>query len=77
MYAHLSEFKVKKNQKVNRGDVIGLVGSTGQSVGPHLHYEVHRNSTHTDPVNYYFNDLTPNEYEEMILISSNFGQSYD
>jgi len=77
LYAHLSSFNVRRNQKIKRGDVIGFVGNTGQSVGPHLHYEVHKDNKKIDPINYYFNDLTPNEYEDMILIASNFGQSFD
>jgi murein DD-endopeptidase MepM/ murein hydrolase activator NlpD len=76
-YAHLSKIKVKVGQKVKRGDVIGLVGSTGTSTAPHLHYEVSKNGTKVNPQNYYFQDLTPAEYEKMIEISSNMGQSFD
>lgn len=76
-YAHLSKINVKVGQKVNRGDVIGFVGSTGTSTAPHLHYEVSRNGTKVNPQNYYFQDLTPLEYEKMIAISSNMGQSFD
>jgi hypothetical protein len=57
LYAHLSELKVRNGQRVKRGDVIGLVGNTGLSAGPHLHYEVHKNGEAVDPANYYFNDL--------------------
>lgn len=76
-YAHLSKINVKVGQKVNRGDVIGFVGSTGTSTAPHLHYEVSKNGTKVNPQNYYFQDLTPLEYEKMIAISSNMGQSFD
>lgn len=76
-YAHLSRIDVKVGQKVNRGDVIGLVGSTGTSTAPHLHYEVSKNGVKVNPQNYYFQDLTPLEYEKMIAISSNMGQSFD
>lgn len=76
-YAHLSKIKVKEGQKVNRGDVIGLVGSTGTSTAPHLHYEVSKNGKKVNPQNYYFQDLSPAEYEKMIAISSNMGQSFD
>lgn len=76
-YAHLSRIKVKVGQKVNRGDVIGLVGSTGTSTAPHLHYEVSKNGQKVNPQNYYFQDLSPAEYEKMIAISSNMGQSFD
>ena len=77
IYAHLSDFNVKKGQKVERGDVIGFVGSTGMSVAPHLHYEIKLNGVNVDPVNYYFNDLSPEEYERMIEIASKTGQSFD
>ena len=77
LYAHLSELKVRNGQKVKRGDVIGLVGNTGLSAGPHLHYEVHKNGEPVDPANYYFNDLTPEEYARMLEISRNAGQSLD
>ena len=76
-YAHLSRLNVQVGQKVNRGDVIGFVGSTGTSTAPHLHYEVSKNGTKVNPQNYYFQDLTPVEYEKMIAISSNMGQSFD
>ena len=78
-YAHLdvNGFNVKKGQKVKRGDVIAFVGSTGLSTAPHLHYEVHRNGKMVDPKNFYFNDLTPAEYDRMIEISMKSGQSFD
>jgi murein DD-endopeptidase MepM/ murein hydrolase activator NlpD len=77
MYGHLSRIMVKIGQTIKRGDIIGLVGSTGASVGPHLHYEVSKNGQKVNPQNYYFQDLNPMEYEKMITISSNTGQSYD
>jgi murein DD-endopeptidase MepM/ murein hydrolase activator NlpD len=77
LYAHLDQFNVRAGQKVRRGDIIGFVGSTGLSVAPHLHYEIKLNGTYVDPVNYYFNDLTPGEYERMIEIASKTGQSFD
>jgi murein DD-endopeptidase MepM/ murein hydrolase activator NlpD len=76
-YAHLSRINVQVGQKVNRGDIIGYVGSTGTSTAPHLHYEVSKNGQKVNPQNYYFQDLTPSEYEKMIAISSNMGQSFD
>ena len=76
-YAHLNKINVRVGQKVNRGDVIGFVGSTGTSTSPHLHYEVSKNGVKVNPQNYYFQDLTPDEYEKMIAISSNMGQSFD
>lgn len=77
LYGHLSAVKVRTGQHVKRGDVIGLVGNTGLSSGPHLHYEVHKDGTPVDPVNYLFNSLTPEEYARMIEISRNAGQSMD
>jgi murein DD-endopeptidase MepM/ murein hydrolase activator NlpD len=77
MYGHLSRIMVKIGQTIKRGDIIGLVGSTGASVGPHLHYEISKNGQKVNPQNYYFQDLNPLEYEKMITISSNTGQSYD
>ncbi len=77
LYGHMSKINVKVGQKVNRGDVIGFVGSTGTSTAPHLHYEVSKNGVKVNPQNYYFQDLTPLEYEKMIAISSNMGQSFD
>ena len=77
IYAHMSDYNVRKGQKVNRGEVIGYVGTTGTSTAPHLHYEVHRNGTPVNPANYYFNDLTPEEYEIMLQLSSQVNQSFD
>ena len=77
LYGHLHGFNVKKGQKVKRGSVIGFVGNTGTSTAPHLHYEVHKNGRPVNPQYFYFKDLSPQEYEKMIAISSNMGQSYD
>ncbi len=77
LYAHLSGFNVKKGQKVTRGQIIGFVGNTGRSSGAHLHYEVHVNGKRVNPQNFYFNDLTPEQYDEMIRLSAEFGQSLD
>jgi len=76
-YAHLDSFNVRSGQKVERGDVIGFVGNTGLSIAPHLHYEIKLNGSNVDPVNYYFNDLSAEEYERMIEIASKTGQSFD
>ncbi|MFW5944689.1 MAG: M23 family metallopeptidase [Bacteroidota bacterium] len=76
-YAHMNEFNVQRGEQVKRGDVIGYVGNSGLSVAPHLHYEVEKDDEKMNPVHYYFNDLTPEQYEKMIFISSNSGQSLD
>ena len=77
VYAHLSQSLVRKGQKVKRYDIIALVGNTGKSTGPHLHYEVRLNERAVDPRNYYFYDLSPEEYDQMIQLSNNFGQMLD
>jgi len=77
IYGHLLSFNVRPFQKVKRGEVIGFVGSTGMSLAPHLHYEIKINDANVDPVNYYFNDLTAEEYERIIEIASKTGQSFD
>jgi len=76
-YAHMSTFKVKRGEKVKRGSVIGYVGNTGTSTGPHIHYEVHKNGKAVDPKYYFFKDLNASEYEKMVALSNNVGQSYD
>ncbi|MBP7613673.1 MAG: M23 family metallopeptidase [Paludibacter sp.] len=77
LYGHMSAFKVRAGQKVKRGDVIGLVGSTGKSTGPHLHYEVHYKGEIMNPQNYYFLDLSPADYDRMVQMSNNSGQTLD
>lgn len=74
-YAHLSAFSVRKGQRVKRGQKIGAVGSTGVSVSPHLHYEIMRNGNKIDPVNYFFNDLSPAQYEKLLEIAKQERQS--
>ena len=77
LYAHMTDFNVKEGQKVKRGDIIGFVGNTGLSTAPHLHYEVHLNNKPVNPINYYMNDLSPAEFDKMIEISMNTGQTFD
>ena len=77
LYGHMSKFNVKKGQRVHRGDVIGYVGSTGTSTAPHLHYEVWKDGKKINPINFYFNDLSPEEYDRMIELSSSSNQSFD
>jgi len=77
LYGHMSAIKVRVGQSVKRGAVIGLVGSTGKSTGPHLHYEVHFRGTIMNPQNYYYLDLSPAEYDRMVQMSNNSGEMFD
>ena len=76
-YAHLQGFRTKLGKRVVRGEVIGAVGSTGKSTGPHLHYEVHVKGQVVNPVNYYFMDLSAEDYDRMIQIAANHGKMMD
>lgn len=77
LYGHMSKVEVRRGQKVKRGDVIGYVGSTGRSTAPHLHYEVIKDGRKINPVNFYFNDLSPEEYDRVLETSSHSNQSFD
>jgi len=77
LYAHLSKYKVRRGQRVKRGDIIGYVGLTGRTSGHHLHYEVHKNGVAVNPINYYYGNLTPEEFLEMQRTASQEGQSED
>jgi murein DD-endopeptidase MepM/ murein hydrolase activator NlpD len=76
-YGHMSKIIIAQGQKVKRGQLIGLVGNTGSSTGPHLHYEVIRNGEKVDPAFYFYNDITPEQYEEVLQRAANANQSFD
>jgi murein DD-endopeptidase MepM/ murein hydrolase activator NlpD len=77
VYACMDEIGVRYGQRVKRGEVIGTVGDSGLSVAPHLHYEVHLNGEPVNPINYFFLEITPLQYDQLILISMMSGQSFD
>ncbi|MBI3510789.1 MAG: M23 family metallopeptidase [Bacteroidetes bacterium] len=77
LYGHMVRFIVVPGQKVKRGQVIGYVGTTGLSTAPHCHYEVHKNGELMNPVNYYMEDLTPEQYALIIKLSSETSQTFD
>ena len=76
-YAHLSAFKVKKGQVLKRGAIVGLVGTSGKSTGPHLHYEVEKNNRKINPIHYYHSDLTPQQYETLLQMNNNSFKALD
>ena len=76
-YAHLADIEVRKGRKVKKGAKIGYVGVSGNSFAPHLHYEVIRDTTVLDPVNYFFASVSPDEYVNMLIMSASTGQSMD
>tara|TARA_R110001583_G_scaffold130277_2_gene282034 strand:- start:3310 stop:4281 length:972 start_codon:yes stop_codon:yes gene_type:complete len=77
LYAHLSNYNVRVGQKVKRGDLIGFVGNTGRSQAPHLHYEIAKNGTKVNPINFYYGNLSPEEFEAMQKAAQIEGQSLD
>jgi hypothetical protein len=77
LYGHMVRLKARGGERVKRGQVIGYVGSTGKSTGPHCHYEVIRNDHKINPVHYFFNDLSATDYERMVKIAAANNQSFD
>ena len=76
-YAHLHSFSVKKGDKVQRGQEIGKMGNTGKSTAPHLHYEVIKNKKTVNPIHFFFNDITPEEYDKILELSQHPSQTMD
>ena len=77
LYAHLSKYNVRKGQRIKRGDLIGFVGNTGRSQAPHLHYEIRKNKERINPINFYYGNLSPEEFEAMQKAAQVEGQSLD
>jgi murein DD-endopeptidase MepM/ murein hydrolase activator NlpD len=76
-YSHMYKIKARVGERVKRGEVIGYIGSTGKSTGPHLHYEVHRNGVPVDPIYYFYNDLTPAQFDRILKLAAASNQSFD
>ena len=77
LYAHLNKYNVKRGQKVKRGDIIGFVGSTGRSVGPHLHYEIFKDGKKINPLNFYYGHLSAAEFDKLLNQASQENQYLD
>lgn len=77
LYGHMSRIAARAGQKVARGQLIGYVGSTGLSTAPHIHYEVFKNGERVNPINYYYNDLSPQQYQLLVELSKKASQSFD
>ncbi len=77
LYAHLDKIIVRPGTKVKRGDLIGYIGDTGKSICPHLHYEVHKDGKPVNPINFFFDDLSPKELDKLVELASMSGQALD
>jgi murein DD-endopeptidase MepM/ murein hydrolase activator NlpD len=77
LYGHMVRIKARGGQRIKRGEIIGYVGSTGKSTGAHLHYEVHKNGQRLNPVYFFYNDLTPQQFDEMLKRANAANQSLD
>lgn len=77
LYGHMFKIRVKNGERIKRGEIIGWVGSTGKSTAPHCHYEVHKNGTRLDPVYFFYNDLSPEQFNRLLKIAASSNQSFD
>jgi len=77
IYAHLSKYNVRRGQKVKRGDIVGFVGNTGRSAGPHLHYEILKDNKKINPLNFYYGNLSQKEFDAILIQSRQENQSMD
>jgi murein DD-endopeptidase MepM/ murein hydrolase activator NlpD len=77
VYGHMVRVKARSGNTIKRGEVIGYVGSTGKSTGPHCHYEVHRNGQPVDPIYYFYNDVDPAQFDRLQKLAASANQSFD
>ncbi|MBC7651302.1 MAG: M23 family metallopeptidase, partial [Deinococcales bacterium] len=77
VYGHMVRIKAKQGQAIKRGEVIGYVGNTGRSTGPHCHYEVHKSGRPVDPIYYFYNDISPAQFDRLLKLASSSNQSFD
>ena len=77
LYGHMVKVKAKVGQQIKRGEVIGYVGSTGKSTGPHCHYEVHKNGQKINPIYFFYNDLSPDQFDRLLKQAASSNQSLD
>jgi len=77
LYGHMVRIKARRGQRIKRGEVIGYVGNTGKSTGPHCHYEVHKGGKPVDPVYYFYNDLSPDQFDRILKLAAASNQSFD
>ena len=77
LYAHMNKYQVKRGQNVKRGDVIGYVGNTGRSAGPHLHYEIFKDGKKINPLNFYYGNLSSEEFDILLNLANQENQSLD
>lgn len=77
LYGHMVRIKTRAGKRVKRGEIIGYVGSTGKSTGPHCHYEVHKNGQKLDPVYFFYNDISPQQYDQLLKRAASSNQSFD
>jgi murein DD-endopeptidase MepM/ murein hydrolase activator NlpD len=77
LYGHMVKIKARRGERVQRGQVVGWVGNTGKSTGPHCHYEVIKNGNKINPIHFFYNDLTATDYERLVRIAAASNQSFD
>ena len=77
LYGHMVRVKARVGQQVTRGEVIGYVGTTGKSTGPHCHYEIRKNGNKIDPIYFFYNDLSPQQFDELLKRAQASNQSFD